>query len=104
VASAPSAAAIAAYQRTLAEYSQARELFSVIDRAYWHSIAQKRAGRTSKRGHGETIVLDDYVLTQPPKYAGPPSITVVIFCWHICLISESMGHHDSEIMDDRGID
>jgi hypothetical protein len=26
------------------------------------------------------------------------SITVVIFCWHICLISESMGHHDSEIM------
>jgi hypothetical protein len=33
-----------------------------------------------------------------------PSITVVIFSWHICLISESMGHHDSEIMDDRGID
>jgi len=32
------------------------------------------------------------------------SITVVILCWHICLISESMGHHDSEIMDDRGID
>ena len=32
------------------------------------------------------------------------SITVVIFCWHICLISESMGHHDSEIMDDRSID
>ena len=32
------------------------------------------------------------------------SITVVIFCWQICLISESMGHHDSEIMDDRSID
>ena len=32
------------------------------------------------------------------------NITVVIFCWHICLISESMGHHDSEIMDDRSID
>jgi hypothetical protein len=32
------------------------------------------------------------------------SITVVIFCWHICLISESMDHHDSEIMDDRSID
>jgi hypothetical protein len=29
---------------------------------------------------------------------------LVIFCWHICLISESMGHHDSEIMDDRSID
>jgi hypothetical protein len=33
-----------------------------------------------------------------------PSITVVILLWHICLISESMGHHDSEIMDDRSID
>jgi len=33
-----------------------------------------------------------------------PNITVVIFCWRILLISESMGHHDSEIMDDRSID
>jgi hypothetical protein len=32
------------------------------------------------------------------------SITVLIFCWLICLISESIGHHDSEIMDDRSID
>jgi hypothetical protein len=32
------------------------------------------------------------------------SITVVIFYWRILLISESMGHHDSEIMDDRSID
>ena len=32
------------------------------------------------------------------------SITVVIFSWHICLISESMGDHDSEIMDDWSID
>jgi transposase len=39
------------------------------------------------------------------RHAGyASSITVVIFCWHICLISESMGHHDSEIMDDRSID
>jgi hypothetical protein len=33
-----------------------------------------------------------------------PSITVVSFCWRILLISESMDHHDSEIMDDRSID
>src|SRR5580704_126337 len=72
VAPAPSATAIAAYRRALAEYLRAREAFSVIDRAYWHSIAQKRGGRTSKRARGETIVLDDYVLTQPPKYTGPP--------------------------------
>jgi hypothetical protein len=33
------------------------------------------------------------------------SITVVIFSWLICLISESMGHHHgSEIMDDGSID
>jgi hypothetical protein len=32
------------------------------------------------------------------------NIAVVILCWHICLIFESMGHHDSEIMDDRSID
>jgi hypothetical protein len=38
------------------------------------------------------------------KRSGRPSITVVIFCWHILLISESMDHHDSEIMDDRSID
>jgi hypothetical protein len=69
---APSVAAVATYKHALAEYLQAREAFSAIDHAYWHSIAQKRAARTSKRAHGEPIALDDYVLTQPPKYTGPP--------------------------------
>jgi hypothetical protein len=32
------------------------------------------------------------------KSLQPLSITVVIFCWRILLISESMDHHDSEIM------
>ena len=40
----------------------------------------------------------------PRRRAPSLSITVVIFCWHILLISESMDHHDSEIMDDRSID
>jgi len=65
-------AAIAAYRRALADYLQAREAFLVVDRAYWRSITQKRAARTSKRARGEPIALDDYVLTQPPKYTGPP--------------------------------
>ena len=39
-----------------------------------------------------------------PGKSSAPSITVVIFCWRILLISESMDHHDSEIMDDRSID
>jgi hypothetical protein len=72
VAPAPSAEAIAAYRRALAEYLQAREAFASVDHAYWKSIAQKRAARTAKRAHGELIVLDDYGLTQPPKYTGPP--------------------------------
>jgi hypothetical protein len=42
--------------------------------------------------------------TDKPIVDMQASITVVIFYWHICLISESMGHHDSEIMDDGSID
>ena len=40
--------------------------------AYWQSIADKRRARIAKRRNGEPIVLDDYVLTQPPVYTGPP--------------------------------
>jgi hypothetical protein len=64
--------AIAAYKRALAVYLQARDTFATIDHAYWKDIAQKRSLRTSKRAHGEAVALDDYVLTQPPKYTGPP--------------------------------
>src|ERR1700730_11815706 len=31
------------------------------------------------------------------------TLQLCFFYWHICLISESMDHHDSEIMDDRSI-
>jgi hypothetical protein len=47
----------------------------------------------------------NFLITVGQRFHQPrPSITVVIFCWHILLISESMDHHDSEIMDDRSID
>src|ERR1700753_2506650 len=71
---APSASpeAIAAYQQALAVYQQAREAFATVDHAYWKDISQKRSLRSSKRAHGEAVALDDYVLTQPPKYTGPP--------------------------------
>jgi hypothetical protein len=71
-ASPPTSEAIAVYKRALAEYLQAHDAFLTIDRAYWQSVKQKRASRTSKRTHGEPVALDDYVLTQPPKYTGPP--------------------------------
>ena len=57
-------------------------------------------------GHFKPARLDTRIghQDQPRFMSTRPSITVVILCWHICLISESMGHHDSEIMDDRSID
>jgi hypothetical protein len=65
-------AAMADYRRKLQEYTQAREAYAAELAAYWKSIADKRAVRRAKRGAGEQIALNDYVLTQPPVYAGPP--------------------------------
>src|SRR5262245_6756605 len=60
------------YQRQLAAYTQARQRFDDEAAAYWGAVAQKRRLRTAKRREHEEIRLDDYVLTQPPIYAGPP--------------------------------
>src|SRR5262245_2659 len=60
--------AIAEYRRKLREYEEAR---APID-AYWNLISEKRRGRNAKRRAGQQITLDDYVLTQPPVYTGPP--------------------------------
>src|SRR5690349_12242425 len=60
--------AMAEYRRKLKEYEEAR---APID-AYWNSIAEKRRGRNAKRRAGQQVTLDDYVLTQPPVYRGPP--------------------------------
>jgi len=60
------------YRRQLAAYMQARQKFDDEAGAYWSVIAQKRRLRNAKRRDGQDIVLDDYVLTQPPLYTGPP--------------------------------
>src|SRR5262245_6286652 len=65
-------AAMAIYRRKLEEYTRAREAFDAAATAYWTAITEKRRGRIAKRRNGEQIVLDDYVLTQPPVYTGPP--------------------------------
>ena len=71
----PSAAApspsTAEYQRRLAAYVQARQKFDDEAAAYWSAVAQKRRMRNAKRRELKEIALDDYVLTQPPLYAGP---------------------------------
>ena len=40
--------------------------------AYWQLVADKRRVRTAKRRNQEPVELDDYVMTQPPVYRGPP--------------------------------
>src|SRR6202163_3849236 len=71
MAQAASPQAIAEYRRRLKEYLEARAAFDQEAGAYWNSIAEKRRGRNAKRREHLAIALDDYVLTQPPVYAGP---------------------------------
>jgi len=68
----PGPAAIADYQAKLAQYQAARTPFEAQAAAYWTAIADKRRGRNVKRRDHLPITLDDYVLTQPPVYSGPP--------------------------------
>jgi hypothetical protein len=63
--------AIAEYRRKLQIYLAAREAFNAEANAYWATIAEKRRIRFAKRRNGQSIALDDYVLTQPPLYDGP---------------------------------
>jgi hypothetical protein len=71
MAQAASPQAIAEYRRRLREYQEARAAFEAEAGAYWSSIIEKRRGRNAKRRQAQPIGLDDYVLTQPPVYAGP---------------------------------
>jgi hypothetical protein len=60
------------YQAKAEQYARARGAFEEEAGAYWRSIIEKRAARNAKRRNNEPIELDDYVLTQPPVYRGPP--------------------------------
>ena len=55
------------------DYARARQTFDQELAAYWKAIADKRRLRIGKRRNGEAVQLDDYVLTQPPVYKGPPA-------------------------------
>src|ERR1700732_2044579 len=71
MAQAASPQAVTEYRRLLRQYQEARAAFEAEASAYWSSIAEKRRGRNAKRREHLAIALDDYVLTQPPVYAGP---------------------------------
>jgi hypothetical protein len=63
--------ALVEYWRKLEEYTRARQQYGDEAAAYWRSVAEKRRLRNSKRRNNQEIMLDDYVLTQPPIYDGP---------------------------------
>ena len=67
----PSPAAVADYQAKLAEYERIHGAFERVDNAYWDDVAAKRRIRNAKRRDHQTILLTDYVLTQPSAYSGP---------------------------------
>jgi len=67
-----SAAVMAEYRRLLEAYHQAYDPYVAAASAYWSLIADKRRLRLAKRAAHEPVGLDDYVLTQPPVYSGPP--------------------------------
>jgi hypothetical protein len=60
------------YSTKAAQYALARRAFEEQTAAYWKSIGEKRQIRNAKRRSNEPIQLHDYVLMQPPVYAGPP--------------------------------
>lgn len=64
--------AAAAPDSAIAIYLAARRAYEQVADSYWQSIADKRRARFAKRRSGEPVKLDDYVLTQPPVYTGPP--------------------------------
>jgi hypothetical protein len=60
------------FQSAAKQYLRARDAYERAAEAYWQEIADKRRARFAKRRNGEAIVLEDYVLEQPPRYSGPP--------------------------------
>jgi hypothetical protein len=62
----------ASYEARIAAYTRARNAYEAEASAYWNLIADKRRVRFAKRRNHESVGLDDYVLTQPPVYTGPP--------------------------------
>jgi hypothetical protein len=71
-ASSGTAATADDYRAKAAQHALARRAFEEQAAAYWKSIGEKRQIRNAKRRSNEPIQLHDYVLTQPPVYAGPP--------------------------------
>ena len=60
------------YQARLAAYLQVRQPYEEQATAYWDGVAAKRRIRNEKRRNNVPVLLEDYMLEQPPVYSGPP--------------------------------
>ncbi len=60
------------YRAKLAQYLEARQAYDAQAEIYWHAVIEKRRARNAKRRDRLPVGLADYVLAQPPLYAGPP--------------------------------
>ena len=65
-------AAAGDYESKLAAYEAARRPYEAAAESYWDAVSDKRRIRNAKRRNNEQILLEDYVLEQPPVYTGPP--------------------------------
>lgn len=65
-------AAAGDYESRLAAWEAARRPYDAAAEAYWDAVSEKRRVRNAKRRTNEQILLEDYVLEQPPVYSGPP--------------------------------
>ena len=65
-------AAAGDYESKLAAYEAARRPYEQAAEAYWDAVSAKRRIRNSKRRNHQPVLLEDYVLDQPPVYSGPP--------------------------------
>jgi hypothetical protein len=72
LAAAPSLAEPASYRAKLEWFTKAWRAHEAKAVPYWSAIAEKRRIRFAKFRNGEPVTLNDYVLTQPPLYTGPP--------------------------------
>lgn len=65
-------AAAGDYESKLAAYEAARRPYERAAEAYWNAVSDKRRIRNAKRRNHQPVLLEDYVLEQPPVYTGPP--------------------------------
>lgn len=63
---------IALYRIRLKEWEKARAVHEKRSAPYWRAITSKRSKRRRMHAKRQRVSLNDYVLSQPPLYAGPP--------------------------------